>query len=118
MLSHIEVFNQIRPSAVESIKNVYELPSIEPAIRYLHGAARFPTKATWRKSIQKGNYLTFPLINVNNVNKFFPDLEETQKVHMRNQRQGVCSTKETISTTDINSADIIELPPIDKRKDI
>ena len=72
MLSHLEVFNHIRPSAVEAINNVYELPIIEPAIRYLHGAAGFPTKATWIKSIQKGNYLTYTLTNVKNVNNVFP----------------------------------------------
>ena len=46
MLKHIEIFKKGRPSPAEAINNVYELPSIEPAIRYLHGAAGFPTKAT------------------------------------------------------------------------
>ena len=31
----------------DTICNVYELPSIEQTIRYLHAAAGFPTKATW-----------------------------------------------------------------------
>ena len=35
---------------------------------------------------------------------------------MRNQRQGVQSTKKPISATDLNSADIIELHPIEKSK--
>ena len=30
----------------DSINNVYELPSMEQSVRYLHGAAGFPTKAT------------------------------------------------------------------------
>ena len=30
----------------EAINNIHELPSIEQSIRYLHGAAGFPTKAT------------------------------------------------------------------------
>ena len=33
ILFHIEVFNHIRPSSVESINNTYELPNIEPEIR-------------------------------------------------------------------------------------
>ena len=37
---------------------------------------------------------------------------------MRNQHQVVQSTKKPNSATDLNSADIIELPPIEKRKDI
>ena len=80
---------------MEAINNVYELPSIEPAIWYLHGAAGYPQKSTWLKSTWKGNYPTWPLINVKNVNKFSLELEETQKGHMRNQNQGVRSTKKT-----------------------
>jgi hypothetical protein len=40
----------------EHIHNVYELPSIKPSIRYLHGAADFPTKPSWLKAIRRGNY--------------------------------------------------------------
>ena len=87
---HIKTFSR---NSAEAINNVYELPSIEQSIRYLHGAAGFPTKATWLRSIRNGNYLSWPLVNVKNVNKYFPESEETQKGHMRNQRQGVCSTK-------------------------
>jgi len=91
MLEHIELFS--RPNPHEAINNVYELPSIKKAVRYLHSAAGFPTKATWLRSIRAGNYLSWPLINVKNVYKYFPESEETQKGHMRNQRQGVRSTK-------------------------
>jgi hypothetical protein len=52
---------------------------------------------SWLKAIRHGNYLSWPLINVKNVTKFFPESEETQKGHMRGQRQGVCSTKEAES---------------------
>jgi hypothetical protein len=48
----------------EYLHNVYELPSIKPTIQFLHGAAGFPTKASWLKAIRKGNYLSWPLINV------------------------------------------------------
>ena len=72
MLKHIEAFKKDLPSPSEAINNVYKLPIIEPEIRYLHGAAGFPTKATWIKSIRNGGYLSWPLVNVKNVNKFFP----------------------------------------------
>ena len=85
----------------EYLHNVYELPSVEPTVRYLHGAAGFPTKASWLKAIRKGNYLSWPLINVKNVAKYFPESEETQKGHMRGQRQGVRSTRMTEPTKDI-----------------
>ena len=35
------------PCPTEHINNVYELPSIEQTVRYLHAAARHPTKHTW-----------------------------------------------------------------------
>ena len=75
MLKHIDIFKKDRPSPAEAINNVYELPSIEPAIRYLHGAADFPTKATWLKAIRNGSYLSCPLVNIKNVNKHFPESE-------------------------------------------
>jgi hypothetical protein len=79
----------------EYLHNVYELPSIEPTIRYLHAAAGYPVKATWLKAIRNGNFSTWPLINVKNVAKHFPESEETQFGHMRGQRQGVRSTRPT-----------------------
>ena len=77
----------------DTIGNVYELPIIEQIIRYLHVGAGFSTKTTWLKAIRKGNYNTCPLLTVKNVNKHFPESEETQQGHMRSQRQGVRSTK-------------------------
>ena len=40
----------------EAIANVYELPSTEQIIRYLHACAGFPTRPTWLKAIKGGNY--------------------------------------------------------------
>ena len=76
---------------------MYELPSIPQSIRYLHASAGFPTKATWLTAIRKGNYSTWPLINVKNVHKHFPQSKETQQGHMRNQRQGLRSTKQVLT---------------------
>jgi hypothetical protein len=84
----------------EYLHNVYELPSVKPAIWYLHGMAGFPTKAFWLKAIRKGNYLSWPLINVKNIAKYFPESEETQKGHMHGKRQGVQSTKVAEPTED------------------
>eukprot|EP00804_Cyclotella_cryptica_P006783 CCRYP_019522-RA/>CCRYP_019522-RA protein AED:0.43 eAED:0.43 QI:0/0/0/1/0/0/2/0/364 len=72
------------------------MPLIEQSIRYLHAAAAFPTKSTWLAAIRKGNYSTWPLITVKNVHKYFPQSEETQQGHMRNQRQGTRSTKQAL----------------------
>ena len=94
ILNHIELFNNdlAQPNTAEAINNVYKLPSIERVVRYLHGAAGFPTKSTWISAIFKGNFLTWLLINVKNVNKNFPESEDTQKGHQHNQRQGVRPT--------------------------
>ena len=88
MLEHLSVFMQDRPTPKEPIHHVYELPSIDIAVRYLHGAAGFPKKRTWLKVIWKGNYLSWPLVNIKNVNKCFAEQEETQKFYMQGQRQG------------------------------
>ncbi len=87
-----------------TILNVYELPSIEQAIRYLHAAAGFPTKTTWLAAIRLGNYNTWPLVTVSNVHKHFPQSEETQQGHMRSQRQGVRSTKTAPRTKPVKPA--------------
>ena len=96
----LNVFLDQAPDATEAIHNVYDLPSIAPAIRYLHAAAGFPTKSTWLKSIHNKNYLTWPPLTVKNLNKYFPEPEETQQGHMKSQRQGVCSTKAKIKVED------------------
>ena len=70
---------QQAPKTTESINNVYDLPSIEPTIRYLHDAAGFPTKRTWTKAIKARNCLTWPFLTVKNVNKYF----QNQKKHNR-----------------------------------
>ena len=93
MLKHIDVFKKDRPSPSEAINNVYEFPIIEPAIRYLYSAAGFPTKSTWLKIICNRSYLSWPLVNIKNVNKYSPESDKTQKGHMRTQRQGLQSTK-------------------------
>ena len=61
------------PSKLKVINNVYELPNIEPTIWYLHSAAGFSVKSTWVKAICNGNYITWPLVKVKNVSKFFPE---------------------------------------------
>ena len=70
LLNHIEDFTKYIPSSMEVINTVYQLPYIKLAVRYLHGAAGFPTKETCIKIIRMGNYLTWPLRTVNNASKF------------------------------------------------
>ena len=57
MLEHITTMCA-RPSNGDTINHVYKLPSVEPAVRYLHAAIGFSTKATWLKAIRAGNFLS------------------------------------------------------------
>ena len=70
-----ERINLFTEAPTDTINNVYKLPSIERAVRYLHGDAGFPTKTTWLKAIRRGTFVSWPLINVKHVNKYFPKFE-------------------------------------------
>jgi hypothetical protein len=83
-------------SKQEVAANVYSLPLILQTIWYLHAAAGFPTKDPWIKAIKQGNYMAFPRITAKAVNKPFLESVETQKGHMKKQRQNVRSTKQKL----------------------
>ena len=104
VLDHIESSNT-NYATVGKIRNVYELPSLARAVKYLHAAAGFPTKSIWLKSIFNGNYLTCPLIIVKNVDRHFPESEETKMGNLYNQRQGLRSTKAPHPVTKPTSAE-------------
>ena len=113
----LNVLLEQAPNPEEAIHNVYDLPSIEPAIRYLHAAAGFPVKTTWLKAIRNGHYNTWPLLTVKNVNTYFPESEETQQGHMRCQRQGVRSTKVKVKKEEAEESEK-QAEPIEKKNDI
>jgi hypothetical protein len=81
------------PLADEQAMNVYDLPLTKEVVRFLHVVLRFPTKATLLTAIHNKNLVTFPGLTANNVNKFFPESNKTQKGHMKQMWQGVRSTK-------------------------
>jgi hypothetical protein len=89
----------------EKVNNVYNILSIKEAIHYLHAAAGFPVKETWVKAIRASNFITWPGITVKTVNRHFPESVETQKGHMKKQRQNVISTRvKEVSTSELNDA--------------
>ena len=79
-------FLKNRPHLSEAINNMYELRSTKENIRYNHAVSSFPTQATWLRAIKNGHYVSWPGLTVNEVNKHFPELEETPKGHMRKQK--------------------------------
>ncbi len=51
-------------------------------------------KDTWVKAIKNGNYVSWPGLAIDAINKHFPESIETQQGHMKTQRQNVRSTKQ------------------------
>jgi len=87
----------------EQLNSVYDLPSTEMKIRYLHGAAGFPVKDTWIAAIKAGNYDTWPGLSAKEVERYFPESDKTAKGHMNRQRQNVRSTKVVANHTHRNA---------------
>ena len=73
--------------------SVYDLPSIEQAIKWMHAVCGYPVKSTWIKAIKAGNFIGWPLVNEKNVRKYYPETTETAQGHLNQQRKNVRSTK-------------------------
>lgn len=73
--------------------SVYDLPSTEQAIRWMHAVCGYPVKSTWLKAVQAGNFIGWPLLTSRNVQKYFPETVETPKGHLNQCRKNVRSTK-------------------------
>ena len=43
--------------------SVYDLPSIEEAIKWMHAVCGYPVKLTWIKAVKVGNYMGWPILN-------------------------------------------------------
>ena len=104
----------------EEANNVYNLPLMKQSIHYLHAAAGFPVKvkSEWIKAIKAGNYVTWPELTAEAVHKHFPESDETQKGHIRQQRQNVRSTKIKQNATDNQEEENHQIKPKAKIKDV
>ena len=105
-------------STREEAANVYNLPSIAQTIKYLHAAAGYPTEDRWIRAIKAGNYISWPGLTATAARKHFPESDETQKGHMKRQRQGVRSTKtlQTINEDEEYATEDHNLPTTSKPK--
>ena len=79
--------------ALEKANSVYDLPSIEQAIKWMHAVCGYPVKSTWLKAVKAGNFTGWPLLTEKNVSKYYPDTDETQKGHLNQTRKNTRSTK-------------------------
>ena len=77
--------------------SVYDLPSTEQAIKWMHAVCGYPVKSTWLKAVKAGNYVGWPLLSEKNVRKYYPETTETPKGHMNQTRKNVRSTKSKIT---------------------
>ena len=86
------------PTKTKSLKlsqanSVYDLPFIEQAIKWMHVVCGYPVKSTWVKAIKARNFVRWPLLNVKNVHKYYPETTKTPKGYMAQTRKDVPSTK-------------------------
>ena len=72
---------------------MYDLPSTEQAIKWMHAVCGYPVKSTWLAAIEAGNYVGWPLLTARNVKKYYPETTKTPKGHMNQTRKNVRSTK-------------------------
>jgi hypothetical protein len=73
---------------------IFDLPPNRQTVLYYHTAVGFPLKETFLDAVQAGNYATWPGLTTQLISKHFFDSNETQKGHMKGQRQGLQSTKQ------------------------
>ena len=108
----------LNKSREEAIANVYQLPSTDKSIRYLHGCACFPTKAYWIEAINGGNYAIWPNLTAEAVKKHSPESNETNQGHMRGIKQ-IKSTKDKkkLLTYQFDNGETLTIP-LQKHQDI
>jgi hypothetical protein len=59
--------------------SIYDLPSTEQAIKWMHAVCGYPVKSTWLKAIKVGNYIGWPMLTEGNVNKYYTETSETHQ---------------------------------------
>ena len=59
-------------AALHQANSVYDLPSTEQAIRWMHAVCGYPVKLTWIKAINAGNFIGWPLLTEASMRKYYP----------------------------------------------
>lgn len=78
---------------LEQANSVYDLLSVEEAVKWMQAVYGYPVKLTWLKEISAGNIDGWPIINKNNVKKYYPETDKTSKGHLNQTRKNVRSTR-------------------------
>jgi hypothetical protein len=74
---------------LQQANSVYDLPSTEEAIKWMHAVCGYPVKSTWLKAVKAGNYTGWSLLTERNVSKYYPETTETPKGHLNQARKNV-----------------------------
>ena len=82
--------------------------------RYLHACCLSPPITTFSKAISNNNFITWPGLTVNLIQKHLPKSMHTYQGHMHTERKGLQSTKEkpTVKEEDLDSFPIPNEPNI------
>jgi hypothetical protein len=75
---------------------VYELRNTGALVNYLHNACVSPTKSAFLKAVKKGNFLTWPGLMEEAINKHLKMMPATAMRHMNQMRQNIRSTSKEI----------------------
>ena len=73
--------------------SVYDLPSKEEAIKWMHTVCVYPVNSMLIKPIKAGNYVGWPMLTKHNVAGYYPETNETPKGHLNQSRKNVRSDK-------------------------
>jgi hypothetical protein len=76
-------------AGVNNANTIFDLPNNPQMLLYLHAAAGFPPKETFLSTVRACNFATWPGFTTALIYKHFPNLEETQKGHMKGQQKGI-----------------------------
>ena len=78
---------------LEQANSVYDLPSTEQTVKWMHALCGYPAKSTWIKAIKVGNFMGWPMLTETNIKKYYLETSETSKGHLNQTRKNVRSTK-------------------------
>ena len=70
----------------QQANNVYNLPSIEQAIKWMHAVCVYLVNSTWLATVEAGNYVEWPMLTARNINKYYPETTEIPKGHLNQSR--------------------------------
>ena len=59
----------------------------------MHLVYEYPVKFTWTNSIKSENYIGSPIMTEHNMEKYYPETNDTPKGHFNQSRKNVRSTK-------------------------